>query len=150
MAIGFRDDAQVRQQMTAGDGSLDDDTGHAFGDAVMLDVDTGEVLALASLPSFNPNLIDRASTPNIFNRVTNQVFELGSTFKPISVAAEPTTMSSTETVETMLAMTQPSARPGMASEVNSARTQTASETRNWTGPQAREPRKRIATRVSAA
>lgn len=54
---------------------------------IILDVDTGEVMALASLPSFNPNLIDNASTPNIFNRVTNQVYELGSTFKPLTVAA---------------------------------------------------------------
>lgn len=54
---------------------------------IVLDVDTGEVLALASLPSFNPNLIDPASVPNIFNRVTNQVYELGSVMKPITVAA---------------------------------------------------------------
>jgi cell division protein FtsI (penicillin-binding protein 3) len=54
---------------------------------IILDVDTGEVLALASLPSFNPNLIDEASTPNIFNRVTNQVYELGSVMKPITVAS---------------------------------------------------------------
>ncbi|HET9630602.1 MAG TPA: penicillin-binding protein 2 [Novosphingobium sp.] len=53
---------------------------------IVLDVDTGEVLALASLPSFNPNLIDRDSVPNIFNRVTNQVYELGSVMKPITVA----------------------------------------------------------------
>jgi len=54
---------------------------------IVLDVDTGEVLALASLPSFNPNLIDHASTANIFNRVTNQVYELGSTFKPLTIAS---------------------------------------------------------------
>ena len=54
---------------------------------IVLDVDTGEVLALASLPSFNPNLIDQIGAGNIFNRVTNQVYELGSTFKPITVAA---------------------------------------------------------------
>lgn len=54
---------------------------------IVLDVDTGEVVALASLPSFNPNLIDRAGEGFIFNRVTNQVYELGSTFKPITVAA---------------------------------------------------------------
>ncbi len=54
---------------------------------IVLDVDTGEVVALASLPSFNPNLIDRTGESFIFNRVTNQVYELGSTFKPITVAA---------------------------------------------------------------
>ncbi len=54
---------------------------------IVLDVDTGEVLALASLPSFNPNLIDSSGAANIFNRFTNQVYELGSTFKPITVAA---------------------------------------------------------------
>jgi cell division protein FtsI (penicillin-binding protein 3) len=63
------------------------DTNAKGAAGVILDVDTGEVLALASLPSFNPNLIDDAGTPNIFNRVTNQVYELGSTFKPITVAA---------------------------------------------------------------
>ena len=54
---------------------------------VILDVDTGEILALASLPDFNPNHIDAEGAKNIFNRVTNQVYELGSTFKPITVAA---------------------------------------------------------------
>jgi cell division protein FtsI (penicillin-binding protein 3) len=54
---------------------------------IVLDVDSGEVLALASLPSFNPNMIDRASESYIFNRVTNQVYELGSVIKPITVAA---------------------------------------------------------------
>ena len=54
---------------------------------IILDVDTGEVLALASLPSFDPNKIDGAGAKNMFNRVTNQVYELGSTFKPLTVAA---------------------------------------------------------------
>ena len=61
---------------------------HAVGAAgIVLDVDSGEVLALASLPTFNPNLIDSAGQANIFNRFTNQVYELGSTFKPITFAA---------------------------------------------------------------
>ena len=54
---------------------------------LVLDVDTGEVLALASLPAFDPNKIDAAGQKNMFNRVTNQVYELGSTFKPLTVAA---------------------------------------------------------------
>ncbi len=75
-------------------GALEDELGrgmratNAKGAAgIVLDVDTGEVMALASLPSFNPNLIDAASTPNIFNRATNQVYELGSVMKPITVAS---------------------------------------------------------------
>lgn len=75
-------------------GALEDELGRGIRETnakgaagIILDVDTGEVMALASLPSFNPNLIDMASTPNIFNRVSNQVYELGSTFKPITVAA---------------------------------------------------------------
>jgi len=54
---------------------------------IVLDVDTGEVMALASLPEFDPNKIDEAGQKNMMNRVTNQVYELGSTFKPITVAA---------------------------------------------------------------
>ena len=75
-------------------GALEDELSRGMAESnakgaagIVLDVDTGEVLALASLPSFNPNLIDRAGEANIFNRVTNQVYELGSTFKPITVAA---------------------------------------------------------------
>jgi cell division protein FtsI (penicillin-binding protein 3) len=54
---------------------------------IVLDVDTGEVLALASLPEFDPNAIDEEGQKLMFNRVTNQVYELGSTFKPLAVAA---------------------------------------------------------------
>ena len=61
-------------------------SGAKAGAGVVLDVDTGEVLALASLPAFNPNLIDQAGVANIFNRVTNEVYELGSVIKPITIA----------------------------------------------------------------
>ena len=54
---------------------------------IVLDVDTGEVMALASLPEFDPNHIDDAGRNYVFNKVTNQVYELGSTFKPLTVAA---------------------------------------------------------------
>ncbi|WP_271077152.1 peptidoglycan D,D-transpeptidase FtsI family protein [Aurantiacibacter sp. MUD61] len=73
---------------------------NAMGAAgIVLDVDTGEVLALASLPEFDPNAVqasdvqvtqeqhERGITAPAFNRVTNQVYELGSTFKPLTVAA---------------------------------------------------------------
>ncbi len=54
---------------------------------LVLDVDTGEVLALASLPEFDPNKMDAEGQKHVFNKVTNQVYELGSTFKPLTVAA---------------------------------------------------------------
>ncbi|MHA6334374.1 peptidoglycan D,D-transpeptidase FtsI family protein [Qipengyuania sp. CAU 1752] len=61
---------------------------NAMGAAgIVLDVDTGEVMALASLPEFDPNKIDAKGADLMFNRVTNQVYELGSTFKPLTVAA---------------------------------------------------------------
>ena len=61
---------------------------NAMGAAgIVLDVDTGEVMALASLPEFDPNKIDAQGVDHMFNRVTNQVYELGSTFKPLTVAA---------------------------------------------------------------
>jgi cell division protein FtsI (penicillin-binding protein 3) len=61
---------------------------NAIGAAgVVLDVDTGEVMALASLPEFDPNTAGASGAKNVFNRVTNGVYELGSTFKPLSIAA---------------------------------------------------------------
>ena len=54
---------------------------------IVLDVDTGEVMAMASLPDFDPNLESAQHSPNIYNRVTNATYELGSTFKPLTVAA---------------------------------------------------------------
>lgn len=61
---------------------------HAKGAAgIVLDVDTGEVIALASLPSFDPNRGDLARNALVFNRASNQVYELGSTFKPFTIAS---------------------------------------------------------------
>jgi cell division protein FtsI (penicillin-binding protein 3) len=53
---------------------------------VVMDVHTGEVLAMTSLPSFNPNSAGQGSPDQMFNRATLGVFELGSTFKPFTLA----------------------------------------------------------------
>ncbi|MFC5739588.1 peptidoglycan D,D-transpeptidase FtsI family protein [Sinirhodobacter huangdaonensis] len=73
--------------------------------AVVMDVHTGEIVAMASLPDFDPN--DRpapltkgdASDSPLFNRAVQGVYELGSTFKIFAVAqalelglVNPTTM----------------------------------------------------------
>jgi cell division protein FtsI (penicillin-binding protein 3) len=61
---------------------------NALGAAgIVLDVETGEVMALASLPEFDPNTAGASGAVNVFNRATNGVYELGSTFKPLTVAA---------------------------------------------------------------
>jgi cell division protein FtsI (penicillin-binding protein 3) len=61
---------------------------NALGAAgIVLDVDTGEVMAMASLPEFDPNVAGASGARNVFNRATNGVYELGSTFKPLTVAA---------------------------------------------------------------
>ena len=51
-----------------------------------MDVHTGEVLAMTSLPQLNPNDGGNGSMDARFNRATLGVYELGSTFKPFTVA----------------------------------------------------------------
>jgi cell division protein FtsI (penicillin-binding protein 3) len=53
---------------------------------VVMDVHTGEVLAMTSLPEINPNAPGSAGPDARFNRATQGVYELGSTFKPFTVA----------------------------------------------------------------
>jgi len=53
---------------------------------VVMDVHTGEVLAMTSLPNFNPNAPGQGTPEQMFNRATLGVFELGSTFKPFTLA----------------------------------------------------------------
>ena len=53
---------------------------------VVMDVHTGEVLAMTSLPTFNPNAPGQGTPDQMFNRATLGVFELGSTFKPFTLA----------------------------------------------------------------
>jgi cell division protein FtsI (penicillin-binding protein 3) len=70
---------------------------HELGDAmahfsaigaagVVMDIHTGEVLAMTSLPQLNPNAAGQGTPEARFNRATLGVYELGSTFKPFTVA----------------------------------------------------------------
>jgi cell division protein FtsI (penicillin-binding protein 3) len=56
------------------------------GGAVVLDVQTGEVLAMANYPSYNPNDRSKLTGAQLRNRVITDTFEPGSTIKPVTVA----------------------------------------------------------------
>lgn len=53
---------------------------------LILDANTGEILAMTSLPSFNPNRPSFARVEDLANKSTLNVYELGSTFKIITAA----------------------------------------------------------------
>ncbi len=57
------------------------------GGGIVLNAKTGEIVALSSLPSFNPQHPFKAKENEKFNRATLGVFEMGSTFKLFSAAA---------------------------------------------------------------
>lgn len=58
------------------------------GAGVIMDVNTGEILAATSLPDFDPNRVTANPTaPEMFNRVTLGVYEPGSVFKIFTTAA---------------------------------------------------------------
>ncbi len=54
---------------------------------IVLDVHSGEVLAMASLPDFDPNAPVSASDLGLFDRASRGLYEMGSTFKTFTVAA---------------------------------------------------------------
>lgn len=63
--------------------------------AVVLDANTGEVIAMASVPDFDPNepsrtlpdgSVDKEYEKGLFNRMSNATFEMGSTFKSFTLA----------------------------------------------------------------
>jgi cell division protein FtsI (penicillin-binding protein 3) len=66
--------------------AVDANKAHA-GAAVMLDVKTGEVLALVNWPSYNPNNRIRVARDKMRNRALIDTFEPGSTLKPFTIAA---------------------------------------------------------------
>ena len=61
--------------------------GAAAGSVVMLDSHTGEVLAMANHPSFNPNNRTRLNPASMRNRAMIDLIEPGSTMKPLTVVA---------------------------------------------------------------
>ncbi|WP_153111895.1 peptidoglycan D,D-transpeptidase FtsI family protein [Propionivibrio limicola] len=56
------------------------------GGVVVIDVKTGEILALANWPTYNPNNRGRLSGAQLRNRAVTDTFEPGSTMKPFTIA----------------------------------------------------------------
>jgi len=56
------------------------------GAVIAIDVRSGEILALANVPSYNPNNRARLTGAQLRNRVITDLFEPGSTLKPFTIA----------------------------------------------------------------
>ena len=80
-------DSRVQAAMEAELGAAVTSLSAEGGTGIVLDVRTGEIVAMASAPNFNPNAAGRSDASALYNRATMGVYELGSTFKPITVAA---------------------------------------------------------------
>ena len=63
------------------------ETGAESGTVIAIEPSTGEILAMASVPSFDPNRLDRASTAAIRIRGITDQYEPGSTMKAVTAAA---------------------------------------------------------------
>lgn len=63
------------------------ETGANAASAVTLDARTGEILAMTNLPSFNPNRRGQLNLAAMRNRVVTDVYEPGSTVKPLTLVA---------------------------------------------------------------
>jgi cell division protein FtsI (penicillin-binding protein 3) len=65
------------------------------GSAVVMDVHTGEIVAMVSLPDFDPKAMGEAPPDAQFNRATLGLYEMGSTFKLFTAALSLENGSST-------------------------------------------------------
>ncbi len=63
-----------------------DDFDAIGGAGIVLDVNTGEVIAMVSLPDYDPNDLSTFGDANRINKATNRNFEMGSTFKIFNTA----------------------------------------------------------------
>jgi cell division protein FtsI (penicillin-binding protein 3) len=64
-----------------------DDTHAEAGTVIVQNPHTGEVLALANWPTFNPNIFNKVNPQALKNRSVSDVYEPGSTFKLVTLAA---------------------------------------------------------------
>lgn len=82
LTIDLRVQHALREELRAA--MIEHDAKGAAG--IVLDTRSGEVVALVSLPDFDPNHPGKARERSLFNRATLGVYELGSTFKIFTTA----------------------------------------------------------------
>jgi len=82
LSIDLKATYALREELAAG---LERYRAKAAAGAI-IDVDTGEIVALESLPDFDPNNPGDMKDPTKINRINVGVYEMGSTFKALSIA----------------------------------------------------------------
>jgi len=80
-------DARVQGVLESELGSAVTNLEAAGGAGIILDVHTGEIAAMTSLPTYNPNKLVGEDPAARRNAVTYNLYELGSTFKPLTIGA---------------------------------------------------------------
>jgi cell division protein FtsI (penicillin-binding protein 3) len=82
LALDIRAQHVLREEVTAAMKEFD----AIGGAALLMDVETGEVHAMVSLPDFDPNMRADVASENRFNRITLGIYEPGSAFKTFTTA----------------------------------------------------------------
>lgn len=83
LSIDVRLQSMLREEMSGAISEF-----NAIGaTGVILDVESGEILSMVSLPDFDPHKPAKANDAQKFNRATLGVYEMGSTFKSFTMAA---------------------------------------------------------------
>ncbi|MBC7522076.1 MAG: penicillin-binding protein 2 [Sandarakinorhabdus sp.] len=80
-------DVRVQQALEHELRSVYDDQRADGAAGIVMDVRTGEVLAMTSQPDFNPNAPGKTDDASRYNQATFATFELGSTFKAFTIAS---------------------------------------------------------------
>lgn len=101
LSVDLRVQAIVREELAA--------AVHEFsalgGTGIVMDIHSGEILAMANLPDFDPHEPGKAKEEAKFNRATVGVYEMGSTFKTFTMAAA--LQSGTATMQSSYDATKP-------------------------------------------
>lgn len=83
LSLDLRIQSMIRDEL----GKAVREFGAIGGVGAVMDIKTGEILAMTSLPEFDPHQPGKASDDQRFNRATLGVYEMGSTFKTFTMAA---------------------------------------------------------------